>query len=143
MHIADICWQFLQSPISVDQHCGMAANANVLGNSSKSIRDPGCFIFVVVVSKASPFSWVSRVGRRVGKLWITPSSSSSEVSHLISTFFFNMILVKCRREKEKKEEVFTFLIHWFRNLMSYISSSEVLIASFISAFTLTVLKQGE
>lgn len=29
--------------LSVDQHCGMAANANILGNSSKSTRDPGWF----------------------------------------------------------------------------------------------------
>lgn len=66
---------------SVDQHCGMAANANILGNSSKSIRDPGWF--VGLFGFFFPFS-ISRDGRRVGKLWIiTPSSSSSEVSHSI------------------------------------------------------------
>lgn len=33
---------------SVDQHCGMAANANILGNSSKSTRDPGWFVGLFV-----------------------------------------------------------------------------------------------
>lgn len=84
----------------------MAANANILGNSSKSTRDPGWF-FVCLFS----FFLLNQQGWKeesVGKLQMTPSGSSSEVSHSIH-FFFNMILVKCRREK--KEEVFTFLIH--------------------------------
>lgn len=33
---------------SVDHHCGMAANANILGNSSKSTKDPGWFVGLFV-----------------------------------------------------------------------------------------------
>lgn len=49
---------------SVDHHCGMAANANILGNSSKSTRDPGWFVglFVFFPSESAGME------RRVGKL---------------------------------------------------------------------------
>lgn len=96
---------------SLDQHCGMAANANILGNSSKPIKRPWLFFFLFVFGSLpipSPL-WINRCWRRVGKLWITPSSSSSEVSHLIS-IFLNMILVKCRREKKVNVHFFNTLI---------------------------------
>lgn len=77
------------------------------GNSSKSTRDPGWFVGFFVFF---PF-WISRDARRVGKLWITPSGSSSEVSHSISVsclFVFNMILVNVEEREEKRGSVHFF-----------------------------------
>lgn len=91
---------------SVDQHCGMAANANILGNSSKSTRDPGWFVGLFVFF-FFPF-WISRDGRRVGKLWIiTPSGSSSEVHIQYQFVCFNMILVNVE-ERENRGSIHFF-----------------------------------
>lgn len=68
-------------------------------------------VFVFVFNLFFVCFLISRDGRGIGKLWITPSCSSSEVSYSISIKKKKtMILVKCRREKEKSVHFFNTLI---------------------------------